>query len=166
MDEREDKIRQRAHRLWEEEGRPDGRAEHHWQQAKEMIGIEEGLSLTTHKVAEEPVAEPIEALTNAGEFPTLTDQGEMQIPHHAGTGDDIPPPHREEDAGTGSGSKGGAKSSGKAGKPKAPAKSAAKIATSDEPSVAKAPKAARAAKPKAEAAAAPAAKTPTRSKKS
>ncbi|MBS7707266.1 DUF2934 domain-containing protein [Chelatococcus asaccharovorans] len=30
MDEREHRIRERAHRLWEEEGRPEGRAERHW----------------------------------------------------------------------------------------------------------------------------------------
>lgn len=82
MDEREDQIRKRAHRLWEEEGRPDGRAEDHWFQAKEMVAIEEGHRETFRPVdaAATPV-EPIEALTNAGEFPTLIDQGEMEIPH-------------------------------------------------------------------------------------
>ncbi|OLP59191.1 hypothetical protein BJF93_04640 [Xaviernesmea oryzae] len=29
----EDKVRARAYRLWEEEGRPEGRHDHHWQQA-------------------------------------------------------------------------------------------------------------------------------------
>lgn len=82
MDEREERIRERAHRLWEEEGRPDGRAEDHWFQAKEIVALEDG-----HDEALKPIgsggepAEPIEALTNAGEFPTLTDQGEMQPPH-------------------------------------------------------------------------------------
>jgi len=83
MSEYEDRIRERAHRLWEAEGRPDGRAEHHWFQAKEILAIEEGRPEVFKPVdaAEAPSAEPIEALTNAGEFPTLTDQGEMQIPH-------------------------------------------------------------------------------------
>lgn len=78
----ERRIRERAHRLWEEEGRPEGRAESHWFQAKEIVAIEEGHSETLKAVgiAGDPV-EPIEALVNAGEFPTLTDQGEMEIPH-------------------------------------------------------------------------------------
>lgn len=82
MDEREERIRERAHRLWEEEGRPDGRAEDHWFQAKEIVALEDGHDETLKPIGspDEPV-EPIEALTNAGEFPTLTDQGEMHPPH-------------------------------------------------------------------------------------
>ena len=30
----EDRIRLRAYEIWEEEGRPDGRAEEHWRMAK------------------------------------------------------------------------------------------------------------------------------------
>ena len=83
MDDREHRIRQRAHRLWEEEGRPDGRAEAHWFQAKEIVAVEESFDATLLPAdTGVDVIEPIEALTNAGEFPTLTDQGEMQIPHH------------------------------------------------------------------------------------
>lgn len=87
MDEREHRIRERAHRLWEEEGRPEGRAEDHWFQAREIVAIEEGRREAFRPVdaAEAPPVEPIEALTNAGEFPTLTDQGEMEIPRHPGT---------------------------------------------------------------------------------
>ncbi len=34
-----DRIRQRAHELWEEEGRPEGRDRDHWQQAtREILG--------------------------------------------------------------------------------------------------------------------------------
>ncbi|WAC27176.1 DUF2934 domain-containing protein [Ancylobacter sp. SL191] len=98
MDEREHRIRERAHRLWEEEGRPDGRSEHHWFAAKEMIAIEDSQQTALHAVdAPEPDAEPIEALVNTGEFPTLTDQGEQQAPHFPGTeaGGDIPAPHVE-----------------------------------------------------------------------
>ena len=90
MDEYEQTIRERAHRLWEQEGRPEGRAEHHWVQAKEIMAIEEGRPetlLSVQETASAPV-EPIEALINAGEFPTLTDQGEMEIPHHPSDGKD------------------------------------------------------------------------------
>ena len=33
----ESAIRARAHQIWEDEGRPDGRAELHWQRAFEAI---------------------------------------------------------------------------------------------------------------------------------
>lgn len=93
MEEREQRIRERAHRLWEEEGRPDGRADDHWFQAKEIVAIEEGRPEMLKPIGEagEP-AEPIEALVNAGEFPTLTDQGEMQIPRHPEAASDTPSP--------------------------------------------------------------------------
>jgi hypothetical protein len=36
--DREEKIRQRAHRIWEEEGRPDGKESEHWQRAAQEVG--------------------------------------------------------------------------------------------------------------------------------
>lgn len=36
--ERDNKIRQRAHQLWEDEGRPEGRHAEHWDQASSEIG--------------------------------------------------------------------------------------------------------------------------------
>jgi hypothetical protein len=33
QDGSEDRIRQRAYELWEQEGRPEGRDRHHWEQA-------------------------------------------------------------------------------------------------------------------------------------
>lgn len=83
MDEREDRIRERAHQLWEEEGRPDGRADAHWFQAKEIVAVEANGEVALKPVegaSGVPPVEPIEALTNVGEFPTLTDQGEMAVP--------------------------------------------------------------------------------------
>jgi hypothetical protein len=41
MEKREERIRNRAYRLWEQEGRPDGRAEAHWEAAAELVAIEE-----------------------------------------------------------------------------------------------------------------------------
>jgi hypothetical protein len=86
-DDREQRIRRKAHQLWEQEGRPLGRDAVHWDMATELVAIEENLTLTTQPVedSKEELAgqregEPIEALENAGEFPTLTDQGEQQIP--------------------------------------------------------------------------------------
>jgi hypothetical protein len=84
----ENLIRQRAHHLWESEGRPDGRAEEHWEKARELVAIEQNQMRATKPNPQradvrrdprtgEPV-EPLEAVLNQGEFPTLTDQGEEQ----------------------------------------------------------------------------------------
>ena len=43
MDDNEQLIRERAHEIWIEEGRPDGKDREHWQRAcKEITGSEEG----------------------------------------------------------------------------------------------------------------------------
>ncbi len=84
MDDREQRIREKAFQLWLEEGQPEGQQERHWALASELVVIEDSQIDTSVPLAEihagEPV-EPIEALENAGEFPALTDQGEMAIPH-------------------------------------------------------------------------------------
>jgi len=36
MDNSEDKRRERAYRIWEEEGRPEGRHADHWQRAEDQ----------------------------------------------------------------------------------------------------------------------------------
>jgi hypothetical protein len=82
MDSFEERVRQRAYRMWVEEGCPEGRSDVHWDKARELVAIEDGQKLTTKPAPRgeqggEPV-EPIEAVENAGEFPTLTDQGEKQ----------------------------------------------------------------------------------------
>ncbi len=38
QNEREQRIREHAHSLWEQEGRPEGRHEDHWRQASEAVG--------------------------------------------------------------------------------------------------------------------------------
>jgi hypothetical protein len=85
MDDIEERVRQKAYSLWEQEGRPEGRKDAHWDMARELVAIEDNQMLTTKPImgrtgvgeAGEPI-EPIEAVENAGEFPTLTDQGEEQ----------------------------------------------------------------------------------------
>jgi hypothetical protein len=87
MDDREQRIREKAFQLWLEEGQPEGQQDRHWELASELVAIEDSQMDATIPVAEakagEPV-EPIEALENTGEYPTTTDQGEMEIPHHPG----------------------------------------------------------------------------------
>ena len=38
----EDRIRRRAHAIWEREGRPEGRQQEHWERARREIEAEEG----------------------------------------------------------------------------------------------------------------------------
>ena len=83
-DDTEARIRERAHKIWEAEGRPEGRADDHWELASELIAIEDSQMLATIPLAESKAqldaGEPLIAVENAGEFPTLTDQGEQQNP--------------------------------------------------------------------------------------
>jgi hypothetical protein len=83
--ERQARIRERAYKLWEEGGRPEGRDGEFWERAEELIGMEENADAAllpnpmTHPTrAEEPVEEA-EIQENYGEFPTrFTDQGDRQ----------------------------------------------------------------------------------------
>jgi len=83
MDDFYERVRERAHRIWVEEGCPEGRSEIHWQKARELVAIEDNQKATLkpapdpERAGREPV-EPLAAAENAGEFPTLTDQGEEQ----------------------------------------------------------------------------------------
>lgn len=88
---RDDEIRARAYQLWEEEGRPEGRSEQHWFTAKETLAVEENQDSTYLPIDNGTGPEPIEAVENAGEFPTLTDQGDQQIPRRRKRGDMAPP---------------------------------------------------------------------------
>ncbi|GAA0580085.1 DUF2934 domain-containing protein [Rhizomicrobium electricum] len=54
--EREDRIRERAHALWEEEGRPEGRREQHWQRACAEIDAETRHAGTKSGIPNVPAA--------------------------------------------------------------------------------------------------------------
>ena len=41
-DEREDRIRERAHELWQQEGAPDGKPDDHWYRAEREIDQGDG----------------------------------------------------------------------------------------------------------------------------
>ena len=79
------RIRQRAHAIWEHEGRPDGRADAHWELASEEIAIEDNYRATLKPnpshgpddvaTRTEPV-EPALSMANQGDIPGLADQGE------------------------------------------------------------------------------------------
>jgi hypothetical protein len=68
----EARIRARAHRLWEEEGWPEGRAEAHWEQARLIVALEDAQH-TMLKPVQAPEAEPIELVRNLAWISTEAD---------------------------------------------------------------------------------------------
>lgn len=77
----EDRIRRKAHELWNAEGQPHGRDQDHWDQAREMVAIEDSQKSTLlprNTGADEPV-EDRQAATNYGDVPNLTDQGDHML---------------------------------------------------------------------------------------
>ncbi|WP_181706695.1 DUF2934 domain-containing protein [Chthonobacter rhizosphaerae] len=40
-EETEERVQKRAYEIWEEEGRPDGRAAEHWDQACRDLGVQD-----------------------------------------------------------------------------------------------------------------------------
>ena len=49
--ERDERIRVRAHELWEREGRPDGKEQDHWLEASRQIEAEESGATNNGKTA-------------------------------------------------------------------------------------------------------------------
>jgi len=93
--DREERIRERAYKLWEENGRPQGREVELWEQAEDLIAIEENPpGLLPHPGNRDPAladVEEAEIQENYGEIPScLTDQGDRpQTPgrHHLSEAD-------------------------------------------------------------------------------
>ena len=80
--DREERIRARAYKLWEENGCPHGRDVELWEQAEDLVGIEEnpGAGLLPNPSDKDPAlvnVEEAEIQENYGEVPgRLTDQGD------------------------------------------------------------------------------------------
>ena len=73
----EDRIRARAHLLWEEEGRPQGRADVHWEKARTLVAIEDDRTSIVPVRPERPEEAAIQE--NLGEFPAAeTDEGDRR----------------------------------------------------------------------------------------
>lgn len=105
IDDHEQRVRERAYRIWQEQGCPEGQAEAHWELASELVAIEENHRLAMIPVDRDPEdssiagerAEPAgPAAAAAGELPTLTDEGEQVYPptrdvegEAAGPADDV-----------------------------------------------------------------------------
>ncbi len=76
-----ERIARKAHELWESEGRPHGRDQAHWDQAKEIIALHDSMGdtlLPRTSGALEP-EEPTQAVEPYGDVPNLTDQGEHDL---------------------------------------------------------------------------------------
>jgi len=58
-DDRHDRIRQRAHAIWEQEGRPEGAHERHWRQAENEVAAQDADAV------KEPAAKPGRAKAGA-----------------------------------------------------------------------------------------------------
>lgn len=60
--DRESRIREKAHFLWEEAGRPDGKADEHWQRATALVAQEatreNGADLAPGETAADAAAGP------------------------------------------------------------------------------------------------------------
>lgn len=92
----ESRIRQKAHDIWEREGRPEGRGQEHWDMASELIAQQDNAGLARQAnpskgsddapLHDQPV-EPAFIAENQGEVPGLTDQGEQG---------DLAPSHRNQ----------------------------------------------------------------------
>ena len=83
--EREARIRDRAHRLWEEYGRPAGRDQEIWERAEDLIAIEDNAGAgqlpnpQSHPPLHTEGVEEADIQENYGEFPErLTDQGDRR----------------------------------------------------------------------------------------
>lgn len=74
------RIRERAYLLWEEDGRPVGRADEYWERARFLIGIEDNPDAgRIPPEADHDVIDEAEIEENLGEFPDrLTDQGDRE----------------------------------------------------------------------------------------
>jgi hypothetical protein len=86
--EDQERIRARAHKIWEREGGPEGRAAEHWEMAREEIAIEDNQNLATkpNPLAEGKAfadgTEDVEEITAAEEamadMPGPSNQGEHE----------------------------------------------------------------------------------------
>jgi hypothetical protein len=76
-DHDDERIAKKAYEIWESEGRPHGRDQAHWDQAKEIVALQDSLGdtlLPRDAGAFEP-EEPTQSVENNGDIPGITDQG-------------------------------------------------------------------------------------------
>lgn len=77
QDQDQDRIRRRAHEIWEREGRPEGREREHWDRACREVGAgggpvrQEGSEQTVDQVEPDQAAQAVQSATGQpGDEPT------------------------------------------------------------------------------------------------
>ena len=80
----EERIRALAHRFWEEEGRPHGRHEEHWQRACDELGAPADLRLSGAGIAAQSGGGP--AVPGSGTL-AGAEEGEDGVPDRVGVED-------------------------------------------------------------------------------
>jgi hypothetical protein len=65
----QERISQRAYQLWEQEGKPEGRENEHWEQARREIEAEDGSSLTESDLASGGLGPAADALREVAGSP-------------------------------------------------------------------------------------------------
>lgn len=75
----EDRIRERAYRLWLEEGQPQGRSTEHWEKARALLAVETDPEAGKAGVGEGESLEEMSLLETQGEFLTAADQRRQKI---------------------------------------------------------------------------------------
>jgi hypothetical protein len=102
-EDREARIRERAHRLWEEEGRPEGRAEEHWRRAQVEVDGKGQAAGDALPAPDDAQAEgisgspPADPLRNPEPFPPAQDPmypavtGPEEVPPIEGARDSLNP---------------------------------------------------------------------------
>lgn len=78
FDALENRIRDRADRMWHDAGSPEGDRDSFLQGARDLVAMEEVALPTIDPYEPGPVEEAI-LQRNLGEFPTLRDQGDEQV---------------------------------------------------------------------------------------
>lgn len=62
QDDREARIRDRAHAIWEEEGRPEGRDREHWERAAAEVEAEERAAEPDDAAGKSDILKPTSAV--------------------------------------------------------------------------------------------------------
>lgn len=76
-DDDQERIARKAYEIWESEGRPHGRDQSHWDQAKEIIALQDsmGETLLPRDTGSEEPEEPTQAVEPYSDAPGIRDQG-------------------------------------------------------------------------------------------
>jgi hypothetical protein len=76
--EREERIRRRAHQIWEASGRPIGQEREHWEQAVREIDGENGSTITDRQIQQGGIDEAAAMSTAPGGLGTGLQPGGMR----------------------------------------------------------------------------------------